>query len=273
MSEPHTGGMVAFLPAERDAATLAVPNGEPQDQIHVTIAYLGDDVTRWAATQRRAVLDAVLSATYAIGPIKARAFAHATFNPDGGPAGDRDPCAVYLIGDCAEITQIQESVMAGLHAMYLPDQHTPYVPHLTAGYGLTAADLNYTGPITLDRVWVAFGEDRTEIPLAASSPALDRPTRAAYASDATGPGLLQLAGPSTSARQRMAKHGTALKDGSYPIPDRRHLALAMQAFGRCPKGKRAALVSHIRKQARALGAIGDPKVQRFLTEHASVTTA
>jgi hypothetical protein len=78
--------------------------------------------------------------------------------------------------------------------------------------------------------------------------------------------------PSTADRKRMAGQGTALADGSFPIPDRAHLFAAMQAFGRCPTEKRAALVSLIRKQARALGAIGDPRVTQFLKDHAGGST-
>lgn len=75
-----------------------------------------------------------------------------------------------------------------------------------------------------------------------------------------------------AARKKAARSGTALGDGSYPIPDRRHLFMAMQAFGRAPAAKRARVVAHIRRRARALGLIADPKVQAFLRDHAGGTT-
>lgn len=167
-TEEHTGGMVALVPTEEHAAELAHPQGEPQDQLHVTLAYLGDDVTGWDMEQRRQVLDAVLAATAGLGPIEGRAFGHTTFNPDGGQDGTRDPCAVYMIGDTPDLVPARDAVVAGLSGMDLPEQHAPYVPHLTAGYGLTAGDLSYTGPVTLDRVLIALGGEHTYIPLAAS---------------------------------------------------------------------------------------------------------
>lgn len=57
-------------------------------------------------------------------------------------------------------------------------------------------------------------------------------------------------------RRRYAKNGIALKDGSYPIPDVDHLKRAIQAYGRAPESKRAAVRRHIIKRARALGAPG-----------------
>ena len=70
------------------------------------------------------------------------------------------------------------------------------------------------------------------------------------------------------ARRKAAKSGTALADGSYPIPDARHLFMAMQAFGRCPPEKRGRLVAHIRRRAAALGLSGNERVKRFLADHA-----
>jgi uncharacterized membrane protein YkoI len=53
-------------------------------------------------------------------------------------------------------------------------------------------------------------------------------------------------------RERMAKEGTALPDGSFPIASREDLANAIQAYGRA-KDKNAAK-AHIVKRAKALGA-------------------
>lgn len=82
--------------------------------------------------------------------------------------------------------------------------------------------------------------------------------------------ILQLAAapdPGDAVKREMARNGIALPDGSYRIPSRDFLMRAIQAYGRCPEPKRAALVAHIRRRARALGAIADPKVQHFLSEH------
>lgn len=63
---------------------------------------------------------------------------------------------------------------------------------------------------------------------------------------------INLAGPSTAVRKRMASQGQAMPDGSYPIGNVSDLRKAIQAFGRAPEEKRAAVKAHIKKRARAL---------------------
>jgi hypothetical protein len=59
---------------------------------------------------------------------------------------------------------------------------------------------------------------------------------------------------STQQRQKLAKKGNAMPDGSYPIANVQDLKNAIQAIGRAPAAKRSAVKSHIKKRARALGA-------------------
>lgn len=54
-------------------------------------------------------------------------------------------------------------------------------------------------------------------------------------------------------RERLAKEGKALDDGSYPIRNVSDLKNAIQAYGRSKPGKRAKVRKHIMKRARALG--------------------
>lgn len=54
-------------------------------------------------------------------------------------------------------------------------------------------------------------------------------------------------------RDEYAGKGVAMKDGSFPIPDRGALRRAIQSFGR-GKGDKAAIKAHIKKRAKALGA-------------------
>jgi hypothetical protein len=55
-------------------------------------------------------------------------------------------------------------------------------------------------------------------------------------------------------RKQMAKAGTAMPDGSYPIANHEDLKNALRAYGEAPEGKRAELRAHIKKRAKALGA-------------------
>lgn len=58
---------------------------------------------------------------------------------------------------------------------------------------------------------------------------------------------------STEKRKSMAKEGTAMPDGSFPIANKEDLNNARRAIGRAPASKRAAVKAHIRKRAKALG--------------------
>lgn len=58
---------------------------------------------------------------------------------------------------------------------------------------------------------------------------------------------------STDERQKLAKSGAALPDGSYPIVTPQDLANAIRAFGRANPGDRERVRSHIVKRAKALG--------------------
>ncbi|NUT90878.1 MAG: hypothetical protein HOY78_02495 [Saccharothrix sp.] len=164
----HTGGMIALVPVESRA--LAITDGEPADELHLTLVYLGDDVTGWRPEQHEAVLEFGADLARLWEPIEARVFAHAKFNPDGGPDGDMEPCLVYLVGDTPAFGEMRDwsvdRLRERLGDVVFPAQHTPFVPHITAAYG---RDLPYglftTGPVTFDRLRVALGDDVRDYPL------------------------------------------------------------------------------------------------------------
>lgn len=170
---PHTGGMVALVPSAADVERLAVdhPDAETPDELHLTLGFLGDDVRDWPPESRETLIREM---TERAGPaITARIMGHAVFNPDGGPDGDRTPCQVYLVGDSPALAPL----VADVHGMLsdkigVPAQHTPWVGHVTGGYGLPDKSLSYTGPVTFDRLRVALAGQHYDIPL---TPAAEEP--------------------------------------------------------------------------------------------------
>lgn len=58
---------------------------------------------------------------------------------------------------------------------------------------------------------------------------------------------------SAEERRKLASVGKAMPDGSFPIVNEADLRNAIQAFGRAPEEKRAAVKRYIRKRAKALG--------------------
>lgn len=163
-----TGGMLALYPRPDDAYKLAVPGGEPVEDIHLTLAYLGEDI---AGLDPSALGHAVASIVDNVTVITARIMGYALFNPDGGPDGDKDPCAVYLVGDSEQIPDLHNDIQHAVEENFpdAPPQHKPFIPHVTAGYGLDITELSYTGPILFDRVGFDFADNVHFFPLMGST--------------------------------------------------------------------------------------------------------
>lgn len=56
-------------------------------------------------------------------------------------------------------------------------------------------------------------------------------------------------------REKLAKTGAAMSDGSYPIENCSDVQNAVKAYGRAPESKRAAVKKHIKSRARTLGCL------------------
>jgi hypothetical protein len=158
-STGHTGGMIALMPRAEDATAMAAPKGDPPEQLHLTLAYLGDDVSEMDTRLRNAIAAAVANVAVGLPPVQSRVFGHGTLNPDG--YADRDPCAVYLVGDSDLIGPVRRE-LAGLAP---GEQHEPFLAHVTAGYGVDQRKLSFTGPVVFDRLRVALGEEFYDFPL------------------------------------------------------------------------------------------------------------
>jgi len=168
----HTGAMVALLPSAADAARLAVDGGEPLDELHLTLMYLGDAAAIPAEAQALLV-DQVERLVG--GPVDADGFAVSMFNPTGP-----EPCIVLGVSG-QSLDAIHGPVAAGVAewaeacAVDVPAQHAPWIPHVTLQYsadvGQVAALVDRVGPITFDRIRVVFAGDATDIPLRTKVPA------------------------------------------------------------------------------------------------------
>lgn len=195
--EARTGAMVALIPTADDAARLAVPGGEPAEELHVTLAYLGKAANLDPAA-RQDIIDAVSTAVNGSPMVDADAFAVSIFNPpsadDDGDAG-RDTCIVLGLGG-ADLDGVHSAVAAALTGMGLPEQHSPWVPHTTLLYttdlSKAAALTDRCGPITFDRVRIAFAGQSIDIPLLAEPeqpPAYQGWIGRAYVEAAAGEGV------------------------------------------------------------------------------------
>ena len=164
------GAMIALVPSEADIARLAVQGGEAPDQLHLTLLYLGNAVDLEDVDRQRLL---GWAETFAAGwdAIGAEAFASAWFNPTGD-----EPCLVMLHSG-PDLAEFYETVLADVSELVdLPeDLHAPWIPHTTLIY--TADDaMQYSdtfvdvgrervGPVTFDRLRLAFGGEVTDFGL------------------------------------------------------------------------------------------------------------
>lgn len=164
--QEHTGGMIALVPA--DPGALAVDGGDPTEQLHLTLAFLGNDVSSFSDATREALAKRVGEMSRDLPPVEARIMGHALWNPDGGPDGDMDACAVYQVQPHPDIDRARQyswdMASATLGADW-PEQFHGFLPHVTAGYGLEPSSLKYTGPVLFDKIRLALGGESQDFPL------------------------------------------------------------------------------------------------------------
>lgn len=146
----QTGGMVALYPRTHDAETLAVKGGESVDDLHMTVVYLGKDVSGQSPDELITELDDLSSQ---FSKIEADVFGIAQFNPDG-----EEPCMVYIVGGSPDISELFRKLKTFVEDRYpgAKEQHDPYCPHVTAGYDLKPEQVTYTGPVTFDRLGLSW---------------------------------------------------------------------------------------------------------------------
>ncbi|MFD8226835.1 hypothetical protein ACFV16_21985 [Streptomyces massasporeus] len=200
----HTkGGMIALMPTAEDAERLAIPGGEPADELHLTLFFLGDDGAAWTEDQRDELEGILrpLAELYGLRPVRARAFGAAHWN--GG--GDY-PCWVWNVGDAEPgesvpldgLLKVRACVTEALESTHgrpeMPSQHSPWSAHICAAYSDDPAMLaeleRRLGEVTFDRIRLSFGDDDRDIPLtgdpvtAAAGPLRREPTELETASRA-----------------------------------------------------------------------------------------
>lgn len=164
-TEEHTGAMIALAPTDEDAQRLALAGYEDVDELHLTLAYLGEGAD-WSPEQQAALIAGLESvAQSGPGPIEGDAFGVNHWNPQGD-----EPCWVLGVGG-EGLSDFHGAVWEVLLNQEgpVPENHTPWIPHVCLAY-TTGTDLfedmvSRTGPITFDRLRVAFAGENTYLPL------------------------------------------------------------------------------------------------------------
>lgn len=168
-ADGHTGAMVALRMTDADAARLAVDGGLPPEEMHLTLAYLGEAADISQQARDRMVKSMTRLANKVGAPIDAEGFAISAFNP--GDANDRETAIVMGING-AVLADMQKGVCKALgncEGYEMPEQHEPWNAHTTLTYdndlGKVAEYADRVGPLTFDRLRLAFAGDVIDIPL------------------------------------------------------------------------------------------------------------
>lgn len=162
-TKTHSGAAVVLPVPARLASQLALPGGEPADDLHVTLAYLGEAET--LGRDVRAALRTELAAL-----AKDRVRLDVTLGGVGRFSGETED-ALYLSVDAPALHDLRAAVLAACErAGAIVDATHGYTPHLTLAYlahdDATPYDRAEPMRVTLERLGLWLGNERSAWPLA-----------------------------------------------------------------------------------------------------------
>lgn len=165
----HTGVMVALMLPEETAAAIAAINGvtEPADQLHMTLAYLGDSGEQALASNKGRIIAAMeqwatQSGKKLTGVINGVG-RFATEERDGTNA-------VYLSPDMPELPALRQSLVEWIETSGFDyAQEHGFTPHITVAYVPKAEPTPTVRidaiPLTFDAVTLAWGDEHYHFPM------------------------------------------------------------------------------------------------------------
>jgi 2'-5' RNA ligase len=161
----HTGAMIALVPSQEDIDRLAVEGGEAPEQLHLTLAYLGE-ADMIPEETRQQIIQAGMR--YFSNAVSTETFAVNVFNPHT----DAMETAIVLGVRGEDLVEPRGNVMSAVNGFFaMPKNHEPWIPHVTLEYSddvSKAADyVSRLGPVVFDTLRFAFGDEVTDIPLRA----------------------------------------------------------------------------------------------------------
>lgn len=170
-AEGEGSAVVLALPSADDAERLAVDGGTPPDELHVTLSYLGDPADLSITVDEAAAALARRLDGLAVCPCRVAGFA--ILNPNGADP-ERDADAEVLLVESHELVGLRQRT---LQAVGDRSDFPSWLPHLTLAYGagITREDAAARiGPISFDRVRVAYDDDYRDVPLQAEEETMTR---------------------------------------------------------------------------------------------------
>ncbi len=171
--EPHTGAMIALVPADPQAWVLDTDGAEPADALHLTLAFLGEATAmpQGVFTQLQQYVAEIAAG---LPPVDARVFGAAVWNTTGDT-----PSLVLSIGGpqldpvhAVAWHAVEYAAHDGASEPFWPTQHAPWVAHMCLAYNPPAGSIlalaqGYEGPIVFDRIRLTYGSTAYDYPLSA----------------------------------------------------------------------------------------------------------
>lgn len=155
-SKWSSGAMVALYPAPEVAVDLALPNGEPPKELHVTLAYLGK-------------ADELGDPSGVIEAVKSWALSSPKFDGEisgyGHFVGGPDP-VTYASVDLPDLPDARQALVADLDQTTAPAKRNHgFTPHITLDYGRRRPKIDQPIPVCFEEVHLVWGEERYVFPL------------------------------------------------------------------------------------------------------------
>lgn len=129
----HSGTIVALRVPATDAPYIAVPNGEPENELHVTLAYLGEtqSITPEQVGGWQEYMQLLAKLAKNASPLRLHTLATGRFEN-----ADEDEDACYLAVDGDGLRELREHVMelADECGLEPSRKHPEFSPHITLAY-------------------------------------------------------------------------------------------------------------------------------------------
>jgi len=167
-----SGAMIALYPSRQVAEQLAVDDGLPVEEIHVTLVFLTEDAAETGPTIQSLIRETLARVAAQSEPLRGQIAGTGVFNSDG------DLRPVYASPDVPGLSTLREEIFAAIVAAgdglgYEPANNHGFTPHMTLTY--VAADEVSALPkldnieLEFDEVWLVWGGERESFPLGGES--------------------------------------------------------------------------------------------------------
>jgi 2'-5' RNA ligase len=164
----HTGVMIALFPDVRAARAIAGQAGvtEPVEDLHLTLAFMGDSSEFPQSNDKARVVEAVKQWAIEQGkPLKGAINGLGRFFN----AESDDTNAVYVSPDVPGLPELRQSLCDWIEASGFDyAQNHGFTPHMTVAYVPVDAPtpaIRVETPVTFDKVTLAWGDEHIEFPL------------------------------------------------------------------------------------------------------------